>query len=390
MKQDGSSDDLLFSLGKLLFLCLDFREPSSQLLGFVAQLFRLRFSRLSSARSDFSRHRTFPYRRRLRGSSFHTYRALHPNPIDAVGTMRDMASLTETRRSVQPRSPFAADLELTPRQLSMLRDLDENRFMTTAHFQRLYGQRAVRDTQFLSGKGYIEQPAAQWVWRRREGGGSRPRVHSLANPGAALLRELRLSSRKRDWAELNGNLSPAWFVLNIAHELAVVDVQIAFRLGVAKRPDHQLLTTEALTGSAVRSLEIPGRKRHTFPDWLPVLTREGRDPVVAPLEVHRGSEPFVRRAQPELSDVYDKYDAYHVYASAERHAADFGTTRFRVLTAVEGGEAMMRTAARTAYGISDGTAPDRFLVTSLAALRGGDPFDVPWLNAAERWMRLEV
>jgi hypothetical protein len=301
-----------------------------------------------------------------------------------------MATLTETRRSVQPRFPFAADLELTPRQLSMLRDLDENRFMTTAHFQRLHGQRAVRDTQFLSGKGYIEQPAAQWVWRRREGGGSRPRVHSLANPGAVLLRELKLSSRKRDWAELNGNLSPAWFVLNIAHELAVVDVRIAFRLGVAKRPDHRLLSTEALTGSAVRSLKVPGRERHIFPDWLPVLGRDGCEPVVLATEVHRGSEPFVRRAQPELSDVFDKYDAYHVYASAERHIADFGTARLRVLTAVEGGEAMMRSAARTAFEISDGTAPDRFLVTSLASLREGDPFEIPWLNAAGQWVRLEV
>src|SRR4051812_6883627 len=91
-----------------------------------------------------------------------------------------MEMATETRQSVQPRLPLITGLELTKRQLSMLCDLDENRFMTTAHFQRLYGQRAVRDAQFLTGKGYIEQPEAQWVWRRREGGGSRPKIHALA------------------------------------------------------------------------------------------------------------------------------------------------------------------------------------------------------------------
>jgi hypothetical protein len=93
-----------------------------------------------------------------------------------------------------------------------------------------------RDLQSLTTRGLIEQPKAQWVWRRVEGGGSRPRIHSLANGGATVLRRLKLSARKRDWAELNRSLSPAWFILNVPHELAVVDASISFRLGVAKRP----------------------------------------------------------------------------------------------------------------------------------------------------------
>jgi hypothetical protein len=107
-----------------------------------------------------------------------------------------MATATETRRSVQPRFTFAADLDLSQRQLAMLCDLEQWRFVSTAQFQRLYGQRAVRDTQFLKARGYIEHPDAQWVWRRVKGGGSRPRIHSLANPGAALLRELKLTTRR--------------------------------------------------------------------------------------------------------------------------------------------------------------------------------------------------
>jgi hypothetical protein len=51
---------------------------------------------------------------------------------------------------------------------------------------------------------------------------------------------------------------------------------------------------------------------------------------------------------------------------------------------------MIRTAARTAFGICDGTAPDRFLVTSLEQLRQGDSFEVLWLNAAGQWVHLEV
>jgi hypothetical protein len=111
---------------------------------------------------------------------------------------------------LQAPLPLGIGLSYTERHIDILRRLDENRFMHTGQFQRLYGvDRVFRDLKLLTDHGLIEQPKAQWVWQRVEGGGSRPRVHSLANPGAALLRKLKLSSRKRDWAELNRNLSDA-------------------------------------------------------------------------------------------------------------------------------------------------------------------------------------
>jgi hypothetical protein len=150
------------------------------------------------------------------------------------------------------------------------------------------------------------------------------------------------------------------------------------------------LSTEALTGSAVRSLSIPGRERFVFPDWLPVFGRENCAPVVASVEMDRGTMPNIRRAGSDLSDLAEKYEAYQIYAHAEQHLIDFGTPRFRVLTIVDGGEAKVRNVARTAFEMCDGTAPDRFLVTSLERVVAGDPFEIEWLNAAEQAVKLAV
>jgi hypothetical protein len=285
----------------------------------------------------------------------------------------------------QARLPLGLGLPYTQRHIDILRYLDEDRFMHTGQFQRLFGvDRVFRDLKTLTDHRLIEQPKAQWVWQRVEGGGSRPRIHSLANPGASLLRKLKLSSRKRDYAELNRNLSDAWFLLNIAHELGIVDAHVSFLRGLAVRPDHTLET------AATRAISIPGRERSVFPDKILIAGREGCMPVVLPIEIDRSTEPNVRRAQSNLSYLGEKFAAYQVYAYAGMPELEFGTPRFRVLTAVEGGEAKMRNVARTAFGICDGTAPDRFLVTSLASLREGDPFEIEWLNAAEERVRLVV
>jgi hypothetical protein len=296
-----------------------------------------------------------------------------------------METAAPSRIGQQTQLPLGIGLPYAERRIDILRRLDENRFMHTGQFQRLCGvDRVFRDLKLLTDHDLIEQPKAQWVWQRVEGGGSRPRIHSLADPGAALLRKLKLSSRKRDWAELNRNLSDAWFLLNVPHELGIVDANVSFLRGVATRPDHTLET------AATRAISIPGRERSVFPDKILIAGREGSQPVVLPIEIDRSTEPNVRRAQSNLSYLGEKFAAYQGYAYAGMPELEFGTPRFRVLTAVEGGEAKMRNVARTAFGICNGTAPDRFLVTSLASLREGDPFGIGWMNAAEERVRLAV
>ena len=158
----------------------------------------------------------------------------------------------------------------------------------------------------------------------------------------------------------------------------------AFQFGATARPGHSLTVADTV------AISIPGRERSIFPDKILIAGREGSLPVVLPLEIDRSTEPNARRAQPNLSYLAEKFAAYHVYAYAGMPLLEFGTPRFRVLTAIDGGEAKMRNVARTAFETSGETAPDRFLVTSLSALQNGDPFEIPWMNAAEQLVRLEV
>jgi hypothetical protein len=150
------------------------------------------------------------------------------------------------------------------------------------------------------------------------------------------------------------NVVASWFLLNVPHELGIVDATVSFLRGVAARPDHSLET--AIT----RAISIPGRERSVFPDKILIAGREGSQPVVLPIEIDRSTEPNVRRAQSNLSYLGEKFAAYQVYAYAGMPELEFGTPRFRVLTAVEGGEAKMRNVARTAFGICNGTAPIGF------------------------------
>src|SRR5215210_5809735 len=115
-----------------------------------------------------------------------------------------MGATAEHSADAQPRLPLGIGISYTKRHIDILRDLDESRFMHTGQFQRLYVKRVFRDLKFLTDQGLIEQPDAQWVWRRREGGGSNSRIHALANPGKDLLRRQRFAPRNRDYADLNG------------------------------------------------------------------------------------------------------------------------------------------------------------------------------------------
>ena len=230
--------------------------------------------------------------------------------------------------------------------------------------------------KFLTDHGLIEQPKAQWVWRRVEGGGSRPRIHSLANPGAALLRKLKLSSRKRDWAELNRNLSDAWFVLNVPHELGVVDAHVSFLRGVAARPDHSLET------AATTAISIPGRERSIFPDKILIARGRAACPSCCPSRSTDRPNRTCGARSPTFRTWPRSSRPITSMPTPGCPSSNSARPRFRVLTAVEGGEAKMRNVARTAFEISGGTAPDRFLVTSLASLREGDPFEIEWMNAA--------
>ena len=84
----------------------------------------------------------------------------------------ETAPSTSTRRRFERYTP-QNDLVLTARDLSILCDLHDRRFMNARQLQTLYGANVPERLRWLFRHDYVDRPKAQRVFRMREGGGSR-------------------------------------------------------------------------------------------------------------------------------------------------------------------------------------------------------------------------
>jgi hypothetical protein len=291
------------------------------------------------------------------------------------------------------RRPVNREPSIVPRDLSIMRELYDNRFMTTKQLEMLFGPHVGERLPVLFDAGYIDKPEAQWVWRRREGGGSKPLVYALANRGAqALLAFGLIEGHLHDWSENNRRLTAN--PLFMPHELSLTDVRVAYKAACLRRPDLQLIEGDELgLGKKVHALAIPGRKRRRTPDWIFALLR-GDHPraegALCVVERDRSTEPNERFASPWLSNLKAKFEDYLAYARAQRQLTLFGIPGLRVLTIVEGGTEKVRHVAALAYEVSGSVGPNRFLTTSWQSFEGRDALSVPWLNSAGEMVTLEV
>jgi hypothetical protein len=71
-------------------------------------------------------------------------------------------------------------------------------------------------------------------------------------------------------------------------------------------------------------------------------------------------------------------------------AEQFGASNLRVLTVTTGEGRKVANAAQKANKVCDGLGSGCFLVTSFSALAHGDVFEIPWLDASGREVRLEI
>lgn len=286
----------------------------------------------------------------------------------------------------------ASELVPTTRDLDILCDLHDRRFMNTRQFQALYGRNVDDRLKRLFLHGYIDRPTAQRVHRLREGGGSYSLIYALANRGAQALvvSGRRPDARKRDWNELNLELSTN--SSRIPHELGIADAYVSFRRACAARALDLVQGFELAPGKRARALEVPGEGKLLYPDWIFAVARRDAtgEGSLFFLEWHTGSEPNTRYRSPALEHLSGKYESYLAYARAKRSREQFGVTNFRVLTVTAGGETKMEHVVQSANGVCDGVGVGRFLVTTMAAFETADPFDAAWLDASGKEVRLRV
>ena len=284
----------------------------------------------------------------------------------------------------------ASELVPTARDLDILCDLHDRRFMNTRQLQALYGRNVDDRLKRLFLHGYIDRPTAQRVHRLREGGGSYSLIYALANRGAQALvvSGRRPDAWKRDWNECNLELSKN--SSRIPHELGIANAYVAFRRACVSRALDLVQSFELAPGKSARALEVPGEKKLLYPDWVFAVARPdtAKEESLFFLEWHTGSEPNTRYRSPALEHLTGKYEGYLAYARAKRSREQFGIANFRVLTVTGGGEAKMQHVAHAAHDVCNGVGTGRFLVTNFAALEANDALDVPWLDASGREVRL--
>lgn len=286
------------------------------------------------------------------------------------------------------RRPLARAFYPTERDEAVLLELFDG-LRHTAQLQALFGRWIDERLTLLFKAGLADRPEAQWVWRRRKGGGSRPLVYALSRRGYEHLRARRLvPATRRDFTERNRDLSA--FSSFIPHELAIGDVQVAVKRACTSR-SWTLVHAEALArGPNARALHVPGGEKPLYPDWAFAIEPTNREASLFFVEVDRCSEPNVRHGSSDLQSLARKYDGYLAYARAKRQIEQFGVSSFRVLTVTTGEERKVANVARTAGEMCAGVGVGRFLVTSFAALAQGDVFAVPWLDASGREVRLGI
>src|SRR4051794_40784848 len=177
----------------------------------------------------------------------------------ASGWYNEEMEHTQLRRpwSYYERPEEKPNAAITSRDLDILRELHEHRFVNSRQLCALFGSATDRRLRTLWKAGYIARPKATRLWRMREGGGSQPGIYALTNRGAqALVAFEVIDKNTRDFDDLNRRLSG--LSSKIPHDLAVGDVRVAFKQIASVDRPFRLAPSKALS--------IPGRDEPLYPD----------------------------------------------------------------------------------------------------------------------------
>jgi DNA-binding Lrp family transcriptional regulator len=230
-------------------------------------------------------------------------------------------------------------MELTPRDVEILRLLHRHRFLRSNHIAALLGdsrQQLLRRLQKLYHHGYVERPLCQLDYFQR--GGSLAMVYGLGNRGAAFLLRTENSTPVRlDWNARNRSATR----LFLDHSLMISEILVALETACRARGDVRLRHAEELEhsahGDAARwSITARGAEHITvIPDAVFALERTqadgSTDSVLYCLEADRGTMP-VQSANQHRTSIARKLTAYETSWRTNIFRQRFNATRVQVLT----------------------------------------------------------
>ena len=247
------------------------------------------------------------------------------------------------------RTEAIATMQLTARDLEILRQVAVHRFLRSTHITDLLGgspQQTRRRLQLLYHHGYLERPRCQIDYYHQ--GGSQSMVYSLASRGAGTLRRmLDMPFEKMGWHKEQKKVGRIF----LEHALLISDVMVTLEISCRDQPNLRLLTLDDFP-----KVNKQNRGDHTL-RWqvrLPTNERIGVIPDAAFgieqideqgqksttyyfLEADRGTMPIVRDGLAQTS-FRRKLLAYAATWKQGIHKRELGLSRFRVLTVTKSAE----------------------------------------------------
>ena len=308
-------------------------------------------------------------------------------------TTRDSSKRTPGARKKRFRRQPEGRLQITERDLAIIRQVFRHRFLRSTHLQALMGggQGLLRRLAELYHHAFLDRPREPIEFYAHAG--SKPMVYALGNQGADLLaRHDGVPRGKVDWTAKNHGIGP----LFLDHTLLVADVMVALELACRGSGRVRLIDQDELLA---RAPEATKRRQRPF-EWavacryleepvtlgvapdalfgLHYLDRpEGRNRAYFFLEADRATMP-IQRANVRQTSFFRKLTAYYETWKQGIHTEVYGIKNFRVLTVTSSPE-RVENLIRANRGLPGGQGSKLFLFTDEAALRAApDLLSLDW------------
>ncbi|WP_420860318.1 replication-relaxation family protein [Algirhabdus cladophorae] len=247
------------------------------------------------------------------------------------------------------RRSKATTIQLTERDVTILKALEQHRFLTTDHLLALTNgtsrQGITRRLRELYDTKYIDRPRAQMMAMAYAD--KRPMMYGLGNEGAELLsNRFQMALPDIYWTEKNRRVKEKF----VEHTLGISDFMVSLETACSDAGNIRIITKDAILTA---SPEATRRRRHPFrwqtrihwnnlwhdiaivPDIIFGLhytdQPQGKNKAYFMVEIDRGTMPIIRTDIGQTSFAR-KLHSYADTFERKLHVEHFGIKNFRVLT----------------------------------------------------------
>jgi hypothetical protein len=246
-------------------------------------------------------------------------------------------------RPRRKRSDNPPPLQLTERDIDIVRLIARHRFLTSDHVRALVdgsGKNLTNRLKALFEHRYLDRPECQYD-TYRPGGGSKVIAYALADRGARLLSE-QPGGKRSYWTHKNKSVGRPF----LEHTLAIADFAVRLAASVRERDGVELVDGDELIAglpAPTQALDKPLRIEVPViltgtrvaiglePDYAFALhLKEAKRKAFFLVEVDRGTMPIERRDIRQTS-IVRKLVGYHSFWKQKQFEGAFGWKNFRVL-----------------------------------------------------------